>query len=257
LLRTVVFLLHTSSLMPPFTPSPPPLQMVQQSLQSPYRFQSLNQATKPIMGSPSEIDFRSRKQLLLQPRHRTDPLVWCYGILCFVFSLLLILAGITTLIVFLVIKPRNPLFDTANASLNGIYLDTPAYFNGDLTFLANFSNPNQKICIVYQYISLELYFNDRLISAQALPPFAQRSRESRIQAVHMVSSQVLLPSNLAVRLQDQVRTNRVLYEIRGTFKVRASLGFVHYTYWVYGRCEIEMGAPPSGLLLARRCRTKQ
>ncbi|KAJ4747544.1 hypothetical protein LUZ62_081949 [Rhynchospora pubera] len=242
--------------MPPFTPSPPPIHMVPQNLPSPYRFYPLKQATKPTMGQPSEMDDRSRKQLL-QPHHRTDPLVWCYGILCFVFSLLLILAGITTLIIFLAIKPRNPLFYTANASLNSIYLDSPAYFNGDFTFLANFSNPNQKIYIVYQYISLELYLNDKLISAHALPPFAQKSRESTIQAVRMVSSQVLLPSDVAVRLQDQVRRNRVLYEIRGTFKVRASLGFMHFTYWVYGRCEIEMGAPPSGVLLARSCRTKQ
>ncbi|KAF3329760.1 Protein YLS9 [Carex littledalei] len=246
--------------MPPFTPSPPAVQtMIPQSISSPYRFQPMKQATKPkpFMGPPSEMDFRSRKQLLLHPHHRTDPLVWCYGILCVVFSLLLILAGIATLIIFLVIKPRNPLFETANASLNSIYLDSPAYFNGDLTLLANFSNPNQKVHITFQYISLELYFNDRLVSAQALRPFAQRSRESTIQAVHMVSSQVLLPPDLAVRLQDQVRRNSVLYEIRGTFKVRASLGFMHFTYWVYARCEIELGAPPRGVLLARSCRTKQ
>jgi hypothetical protein len=60
-----------------------------------------------------------------------------------------------------------------------------------------------------------------------------------------------------VRLQDQVRRNRVLYEIRGTFKVRVSVGVMHYTYWVYVRCEMERGAPPSRLLWANRCRTRQ
>ncbi|KAJ3677551.1 hypothetical protein LUZ60_003275 [Juncus effusus] len=242
--------------MPPFTPSPPSVPNMVPNHAPPYQqMKPIN--NKPLIGPHTETDFRSRKQILLQSHHKTNPLIWCAGIMCFIFSLLIILAGIATLVIFLAIKPRTPLFDTANASLNSIYLDSPAYYNGDLTLLVNFTNPNQKINFVFQYISLEMYLNNRLVSAQALPPFRQRSRETTIQAVHMVSSEVFLPSDLVLHLQDQVRGNRVVYEIRGTFKVRSTFGFIHFAYWVYARCEIEMSAPPRGVLLAKNCRTKQ
>lgn len=88
---------------------------------------------------------RVRKPILpeLHPQ-RTHPLIWCCAILCLIFSLILILFGVATLIIFVSIKPRLPAFDTPNASLNGIYFDSPEYFNGDFIFLANFSNPNSE-----------------------------------------------------------------------------------------------------------------
>lgn len=195
-------------------------------------------------------------KIILQPRHRTTPAMWCAAIVCFAFSILLIIAGVVILIVFLVVKPRSPSFDAANASLNSVYIDSPAYFNGDMTFVANISNPNQKINVVFQSADVELFFRDRLMAVQALPPFAQRSGQSRILNVHMVSSQVMLPPEVAMELVNQVKSNRVVYTIRGTFKVQARFWFGHYTYWMSALCDLELTAPPSGVLAARRCRTK-
>jgi hypothetical protein len=183
--------------------------------------------------------------------------MWCGAILCLIFSLVLIVFGIATLIIYLVIKPKNPVFDIPNANLNSIYFDSPEYFNGDLTFLANFSNPNQKLDVRFEYVDIELYFSNRLIGTQALQPFTQRSRETRLESVHIISSLVYLPQNLAVELQKQVQSNKVNYNIRGTFKVRANMGLLHYSYWLHGRCEIEMTGPPTGVIVARSCRTKR
>ncbi|KAJ6297681.1 hypothetical protein OIU76_018901 [Salix suchowensis] len=154
-------------------------------------------------------------------------------------------------------SPYQPLFDIPNANLNSIYFDSPEYFNGDLTFLANFSNPNQKIYVRFEYVDIELYFSDRLIGTQALQPFTQRSRETRLESVHVISSLVYLPQNLAVELQKQVQSNKVHYNMRGTFKVRANLGLLHYSYWLHVRCEIEMTGPPTGVIVARSCKTKR
>lgn len=154
-------------------------------------------------------------------------------------------------------RPRIPLFDTPNASLNGIYFDTPEYFNGDFTFLANFSNPNKRIDVRFEYLVIELYFHDRLISTQAVQPFYQRSREIRVEAVHFISSLVYLPQNLGVELQKQVLSNRVTYFIRGTFKVRAHMGLIHFSYWLHARCELLMSSPPTGVLVAHICKTKR
>ncbi|CAD5169125.1 unnamed protein product [Musa acuminata subsp. malaccensis] len=233
---------------------------------SPYGLRPPKSATTTPMkpGSPalqapplSEFyDSRTRMQRLLQPRHKTSPLIWCGAVVCVVFSLLLILAGVITLIIFLVVKPRNPSLDLTAASLNTIYIDSSTYLNSDFTFLANFSNPNHKIDFTFEYLGVELYFHDRIIAVQAVQPFAQRTGESRLESVHMVSSEVPLPPGLALQLQQQVRSNSVVYSIRGTFKVKASLGAGHFSYWIYPRCDVELSAPPNGVLVAKRCRMK-
>ena len=185
------------------------------------------------------------------------PFILCCAAVCFLFAALLIVAGIVTLIVFLVIKPRYPRFDVSGATLNAIYFDSPAFLNGDFTFLANFSNPNEKISVRFQYVALELFFSDTLISTQALKPFSQGRKEVKLAFVHMVTSEVFLSNELSGALRDQVSTNKVMYAIKGTFKVRASLGFIHVTYWLYGQCTLELSQPPSGVLLAKSCRTKR
>ncbi|WCJ32560.1 Late embryogenesis abundant (LEA) hydroxyproline-rich glycoprotein family [Euphorbia peplus] len=189
--------------------------------------------------------------------HRTNPLVWFGAIICLIFSLVLIFFGIATLIIYLVIKPKNPVFDISNANLNSIYFDSPQYFNGDLTFLANISNPNQKIDVRFEQVDIELYFFDRLIGIQAPQPFTQRRKETRLGSVHVISSLVFLPLDLAAQLQRQVQNNKIIYNVRGTFKVRAMVGLIHYSYWLHSRCEIEMTGPPTGVLVARSCKTKR
>lgn len=200
---------------------------------------------------------KSRKPILLKPPRRTNPIIWCGAFLCILFSIIVILAGIVVLIIFLAVKPKHPLFDTTTVSLNSIYLDSPEYLNGDFTFLANFSNPNRKIDIRFEYLDIELYFHDRLIATQALQPFTQRRGEARLEAIHMISSEVYLPPNLSMELRNQVQRNRVQYHIRGTFRVRASLGLAHFSYWLYARCMVEMTSPPTGILVAHSCKTKR
>ncbi|KAJ6376806.1 hypothetical protein OIU76_025873 [Salix suchowensis] len=220
--------------------------------------QARNPKNSSAETSNSESKKLSKPPIFKHPRpRRTNLVIWCGAILCLIFSLVLIVFGIATLIIYLVVKPRNPVFDIPNANLNSIYFDSPEYFNGDLTFLANFSNPNQKLDVRFEHVDIELYFSDSLVGTQALQPFTQRSRETRLESVHIISSLVYLPQNLAVELQKQVQSNKVNYNIRGTFKVRANMGLLHYSYWLHGRCEIEMTGPPTGVIVARSCRTKR
>ncbi|XP_004294916.1 PREDICTED: uncharacterized protein At1g08160-like [Fragaria vesca subsp. vesca] len=254
---------------PPASPIPPSPLLQAQRQTKPL---SLNQiitkyaqnqdALVPAALVPAAANHESRKsekQPMLWPPQgrRTNPLIWCGAIVCLIFSLILIFFGITTLIIFLVVRPRIPLFDIPNAKLSTIYFDSPEYFNGDFAFLANFSNPNRKIDVRFEYLQMELYFSDRLIAIQSLDPFTQRPREGRLEAVHLVSSLVYLPQNHALALRTQVQNNRVEYNIRGTYKVRASLGMIHFSYWLHSRCQLQMTGPPTGVLVGRSCRTKR
>ncbi|XP_042485918.1 NDR1/HIN1-like protein 6 [Macadamia integrifolia] len=217
---------------------------------------NLNQQL-PVTPATNFTAGKPRNSTLLQRPRRTNPLVWCYAIICFVFSFLLIVAGISILVIFLAIKPRYPLLETTSAILNSVYLDSPDFVNGDFTFLANFSNPNRKIDVRFEYLEIELYFFDRLIATQALQAFSLRRGEVRLDSVHMLTSEAYLPPNLALELRKQLQSNRVLYNIRGTFRVRISMGLTHFSYWLYGRCQVEMTGPPYGVLVARSCSTKR
>lgn len=238
-------------------PLPPPLTLPPQKQTTPSQTQIiLSKQTLPS-NLPYHNIRRPREKTLLRHHYRTNPIVWCCAILCLIFSLLVILLGVATLIIFLVIKPRNPVFDTPNANLNVIYFDSPEYFNGDFTFIANFSNPNRKLNVRFEYLVIELYFVDSLIAAQALQPFSQKQGDTRLVQVHLISSLVHLQPNHALRLQKQMQSNRVVYNVRGTFRVRVSLGLIHFSYWLHGRCQLEMSSPPTGVLISRSCRTKR
>ncbi|XP_021740790.1 uncharacterized protein At1g08160-like [Chenopodium quinoa] len=239
---------------------PPPPQR-QHNTPTPSHFsiskQVVNQKTPRMKSSPAPfVRLLSNDPLLLQPR-RTHPLVWCSAIICLVFCLLVIFLGVTTLIIYLVIRPKYPSFDVPNANLNTIYFDSPENFNGDFTVLANFTNPNRKINVKFDYLDIKLYFVDRLIATRALEPFSQRPEEARLEMIHLISSLVYLPPNPAVELQRQVQSNRVTYNIKGTFRVRAKVGIARFTYWLHTKCQLELTSPPLGVLVAKNCSTKK
>lgn len=243
---------------PSFPLTPPP----QRQNQPPNNQIVLSKASINQKDFPPDIPFPSgtRKtnfQPLLRPPRRTNPVIWFGAVLCLIFSLALIFSGIATLIIFLDIKPRKPLLDTPNARLTVIYFDSPVNLNSEFTFLANFSNPNKKLDVRFEYLDVELYFFDSLIASRTIQPFSQRPGETRLVSVNMISSLVYLPPKVALELQKQVVSNKVIYNIRGTFKVRVSLGWMHFHYWLHGRCQVEMTSPPTGVLVARSCNIKR
>lgn len=131
--------------------------------------------------------------------------------------------------------------------------------NADVTLLANFTNPNTKVKVDFNYAVLDLYYENNVIATRYIEPFSVRKRESHFATVHMVSSQVRLPMEQSVGLQKQIAVDgRVKFEIRGLFRTRSKLGAIlHYSYWLYAHCEILLSAPPTGVLLKKKCVTKR
>lgn len=249
---------------PPFTPPPPqppssekqarPSLLKQISTSKQVENQHLLHTQKV---SSYSYNTKTRDQPKLYRPRRTNPIIWCTSVLCLIFSILLILFGIATLIIFVGVKPRRPGFDIPSASLSVVYVNYPTFLNGDLIFVANFTNPNHKMEVKFEYLDMELYFLDNLIAAQALQPFTQKRAEMRLVSVHMLTSLVYMPPNHAIELQKQVQNNRVVYHVKGTFRVRVNLGIVHFSYWLHSKCQLELTSPPTGVLIAHSCSTKR
>ncbi|XP_010932709.1 uncharacterized protein [Elaeis guineensis] len=187
-----------------------------------------------------------------------DLAVWFVGACCALMWTIVILGGVVVLIVYLVFRPKSPLLDIQSATLNAAYLDTGTLLNADITILANFSNPNRKVHVAFSYVQVDLYFMDTMIATQAVEPFAERPGESALKSLHVIASEVPLPRKAAEEWQRGTSEEGVALEVTGRFRTRSDLGkWLHFTYWLYGHCTIVIGAPPTGVLLSSRCRTKR
>ncbi|GFP90978.1 uncharacterized protein at1g08160 [Phtheirospermum japonicum] len=173
------------------------------------------------------------------------------------FSILIIFLGIATLIVYLAVQPKSPSFDTPAASVRAIYFNPPEFINGDITFLANVSNPNRRLNVRFEHMHVDLYFSESLIASQVLVPFSERPGEARLVSIRLLTSAVYLPSNLAIEIQRQAVRNRIVYDIKGAFRVKFKTGLVHYSYWLHTECRLEMTSPPNSVLITHSCATKR
>ncbi|CAN8252960.1 unnamed protein product [Cochlearia groenlandica] len=234
------------------TTTPLPLAQVTVPIKSPF-----SQTSPKQDDIETEPPINDTMTLLRLRTSRTNPWIWCGAALCFIFSILLIFFGIATLILFLALRPRTPVFDIANAKLNTILFESPEYFNGDMALQINFTNPNKKLGLGFENLSIELWFSNKKIATQGLMSFSQRNRKTRLVTIQLISNLVFLPVNHIVELKRQVMSNRVEYEIRSTFKVKAVLGIIRYSYWLHGSCQIQLSSPPMGGLVSRNCTTKR
>ncbi|CAN8253711.1 unnamed protein product [Cochlearia groenlandica] len=198
------------------------------------------------------------QQRLPPPKRETNAVTWSAAFCCAILSVLLILGGLIVLIVYLVYRPRSPHIDISSANLNAAYLDMGFLLNGDLTVLANFSNPNKRSNVDFSYVTFELYYYNTLIATQYVEPFKIAKKMSMFANVHLVSSQVQLKPTQSKELQRQIETGPVLLNLRGTFHARSDFGpLFRYSYWLHTHCSFSLNSPPLGTMLARRCNTKR
>ncbi|CAL9248593.1 unnamed protein product [Arabidopsis halleri] len=195
---------------------------------------------------------------LLPPSRETNAMTWSAAFCCAIFWVILILGGLIILIVYLVYRPRSPYMDISAANLNAAYLDMGFLLNGDLTILANVTNPSKKSSVEFSYVTFELYYYNTLIASQYIEPFKIPKKTSMFASVHLVSSQVQLQPTQSRELQRQIETGPVLLNLRGTFHARSYFGpLFRYSYWLHTHCSVSLNSPPSGAMRAKRCNTKR
>ncbi|KAK1376610.1 Proline-rich receptor-like kinase [Heracleum sosnowskyi] len=194
----------------------------------------------------------------IPPPRKTKPFTWCIAILCAIFWIIIILVGLIVLIIYLLYHPKSPKFDVAGATLNAAYLDMGFLLNADVTFLANFTNPNKKVNVNFKHIIINLYFDGIPIATRYIDHFHVRRAQYHLANVHMVTSQVRLSPVHSQKLKKQIESGKVKFDIQGLFKAKSKLGNVlKYSYSLYGHCSIVMTGPPNGVLVAKTCSAKR
>ncbi|GMJ08217.1 hypothetical protein HRI_004490900 [Hibiscus trionum] len=222
-----------------------------------------------LIGLPGEIteggqhygrhpqEHRPHSSLFLPGDRQTNPLAWSAATICVIFLLIMILGGLIVLIVYLVYRPRSPLFDLNGVTLNAATLDMGYLLNADVSLLANFTNPNKKVSIDFSHMYLGLYFENSLIATQSIEPFSAAKGETMFANIHMITSQVRLSMEETLLFRKQIENNQVLLTIKGVFRARSKLGgLLKYSYWLHGYCGVIVSSPPTGVLREKKCRTK-
>ncbi|KAJ0095883.1 hypothetical protein Patl1_16011 [Pistacia atlantica] len=151
-----------------------------------------------------------------------------------------------------------PSFEVSSVTLNAAYLDVDVLLNADLTVLAKFINPNKKVRVDFNYVVLDLYYGNTLIASQYVEHFRAERRQTSLASVHMVASQVQLPSDETERLKREIERNHTAFQVKGVFRARSNLGsFLRYSYRLYRLCTIVVTNPPGGVLKAVKCKPKR
>ncbi|CAN1129021.1 hypothetical protein LINPERPRIM_LOCUS17209, partial [Linum perenne] len=120
------------------------------------------------------------------------------AIACLIFARVVIFLATTTWITLVVVRPKIPAFDVQNACLNGIYFDSDEFFDGDVSYITNFTNPNKKMDVRFEYVGIKFYFGNKLLGAQAIQPFTQRPGEIAFSTVNFKWSLAYLSRSSAV-----------------------------------------------------------
>ncbi|KAK2636609.1 hypothetical protein Ddye_031401 [Dipteronia dyeriana] len=233
-------------------------------LQSPQALEPAHQGQR--RQPPSQEAFQPQHHVHNSRQHglrvpsprRTKLLTWFLAGFCTIFWIVIILGGIIVLIVYLLFRPHNPQFDVAGVTLNAAYLDMDVLLNADLTVLANFTNPNKKVKVDFSYVVLDLYYGSTFIASQYVEPFSAPRTEYKLIDIHLVTSQVRLPVAEIQRLKKEISNNAVVFKIKGVFRARSNLGsLLRYSYRLYGTCTVMLNGPPTGVIRAKRCKTKR
>ncbi|KAI3497658.1 hypothetical protein L1887_33113 [Cichorium endivia] len=212
----------------------------------------------PVTHQGGGVPHYPSPSLQVPPQRKTKRLTWLVAICCVFLWIIVILGGLILLIVYLAYRPRYPKFDIADASFNAAYLDLGYLLNGDMTLLANFTNPNKKVNVEFRYMVINLYFEGTLIAARYVEPLSVSKRSYELRDVHMVSSQIPFSRRHVAQLNEQIRTGRIMFEAKSFLRTTSNLGgFFRYSYWLYGHCKFVVSAPPSGILVAKNCATKR
>ncbi|KAL6983793.1 hypothetical protein U1Q18_017168 [Sarracenia purpurea var. burkii] len=222
--------------------------------------QNLTQNVQPLQPTTPSLQLHRPPSSYLRfpsPR-KTKPYTWLIGAFCALFWVAVFLGGLVVLIVYLIFRPRSPKFDISSASLNAAYLDMGYLLNADTTLLANFTNPSKKATVNFSYMVINLYYGEALIATASVEPFSELKTESKFRNIHLVSSQVRLSQKQSLQLKQQMDGNRIRFQVKTLLRTRSNLGsFFRYSYWLYGRCIIDVTGPPSGVLIGKKCITKR
>ncbi|KAG8382034.1 hypothetical protein BUALT_Bualt05G0034600 [Buddleja alternifolia] len=197
----------------------------------------------------------------LGPRDHTNPLIWCFAIICAVLAVAIIISGAALFIGYMVIKPKVPVISVTSAQLNNIYFDQVDLLTVQVTVVVRADNGNAKARASFYDTTFALSFRSETIAYLGGHPFelsANRSVE-----FNYVTQSTSIPLNpdeaedvsLALRGREREREREISFELKGRTRSRWRVWLIgSLKSWLNLNCQLRL--PVDGTRVYPRCSSK-
>ncbi|KAJ3703611.1 hypothetical protein LUZ61_007316 [Rhynchospora tenuis] len=98
----------------------------------------------------------------------------------------LLAMGAVTFIIWLVLRPRLPVFSVSSASVSSFNIPTNTSVSLDLSLTFTVQNPNHKLGVQYSDVSTDISYRGELLADSNLSPFYQTKENSTQISAHLV-----------------------------------------------------------------------
>ncbi|KAI3823790.1 hypothetical protein L1987_05232 [Smallanthus sonchifolius] len=190
-------------------------------------------------------------------QRRTNPVVWCFAVVCSFIATTVIIAGIIVFSGYLVIRPKMPLLSVRASRLDNVeYNKADGIVAIKLTIVINAENHNQKAHARFYDTKLLLGYHGTNIARLVANPFDLRKNESSDLNYVVESSPIPLKEEEQYLTEQSLYKSKVmLFVLKGSsrtvWKV-GPLGPVKFSLHMY--CELLL--PVNGSVVRSHCSTK-
>ncbi|KAI3468501.1 hypothetical protein Pfo_025164 [Paulownia fortunei] len=189
---------------------------------------------------------------VLDPRHQTNPLIWCAAIICAILAVVVIFTGILVFISYLTIRPKVPKISVTRAQLDTIYFDETSLLTVQVTVVIKAENDNAKARANFYDTRFTLSFRGQRIAYLVAAPFGVSANSS--VEFNYVSQSTPIPLNPqeAEAVSLSLRQRVVTFELQGTTRTRWRVGLIgSVKFWLHLRCLLHL--PIDGTTIYPNC----
>ncbi|XP_052194050.1 NDR1/HIN1-like protein 12 [Diospyros lotus] len=108
--------------------------------------------------------------------------------LCGIILILLLLAGITVLVLWLVYRPENPRFAVVGVAVFVLNTSSPPVIVTTMQFSLLTRNPNKRVSIYYDHLSAFVTYHNQMITQPAMLPPLFHDKHSTVQLAPILGS---------------------------------------------------------------------
>ncbi|XP_054824070.1 NDR1/HIN1-like protein 12 [Prosopis cineraria] len=198
----------------------------------------------------------SKKRLHQGSHDRTHLLVWLAAILCTVFAIAVIVAGIAAFIGYILIHPRIPTLSVSSAHLDLLRNDLAGLLQTQVTVLIRAQNGNGKAHASFSDIKFKLSYQGQGIAVLRSDPINVAKNSSRYLNYVVQSSSIPLTPEQMADVTNSWQRNLIGFDLKGNARTQWRIGRLgSVKFWCHLECMLKFH-PLNGSYIPSRCTTE-
>ncbi|XP_004509497.1 NDR1/HIN1-like protein 12 [Cicer arietinum] len=197
-----------------------------------------------------------KRKLVMGSGAHTNPLIWIAAIICTIFAISMIIAGIVIFIGYIVIHPRVPIISVTNAHLDLLKNDYAGLLQTQLTIVVTAYNGNAKAHATFSEITFSLGFQGQGIAVLVADSF-DVSKNGTKDLSYVVQSYSIPLTPYQIEVVDECwKRNEIGFDFKGAARTRWKVGpFGSVKYSCHLNCELKFH-PLNGSYVPSKCSSK-